>query len=158
QLRDDAAVAAGLRAAGVRQHGRDAVGLPHRWRARLGGGPPDRRDVMRELEGQQVLVRIFMGESDQWRPPPLHVRPSERLRRAGFSGATVARGIAGFGAHSLIHTANILRLSQDLPVIVEVVDTEEQVERLRPILDEMVAEGLVTMEKVTVLRYRSGRA
>ena len=78
----------------------------------------------------------------------------ERLRREGFSGATVTRGVAGFGAHSLIHTANILRLSQDLPVIVEVVDTEAEVERLRPILDEMVSEGLVTMEKVTVLRYK----
>jgi PII-like signaling protein len=112
---------------------------------------------MRSLEGQQVLVRIFIGESDQWHHQPLHVALVERLRREGFSGATVTRGVAGFGAHSLIHTANILRLSQDLPVIVEVVDTEEQVERLRPILDEMVSEGLVTMEKVTVLRYRPGK-
>jgi uncharacterized protein len=113
---------------------------------------------MRPLEGTQVLVRVFIGESDQWHHQPLHVALLERLRREGFSGATVTRGVAGFGAHSLVHTANILRLSQDLPVIVEVVDTEEQVERLRPILDEMVAEGLVTMEKVTVLRYRPGRA
>jgi PII-like signaling protein len=113
---------------------------------------------MRTLEGTQVLVRVFIGESDQWHHQPLHVALLERLRREGFSGATVTRGVAGFGAHSLIHTANILRLSQDLPVIVEVVDTEEQVERLRPILDEMVAEGLVTMEKVTVLRYKPGRA
>ena len=113
---------------------------------------------MRTLEGTQVLVRVFVGESDQWHHQPLHVALLERLRREGFSGATVTRGVAGFGAHSLIHTANILRLSQDLPVIVEVVDTEEQVERLRPILDEMVAEGLVTMEKVTVLRYKPGRA
>jgi PII-like signaling protein len=112
---------------------------------------------MRSLEGQQVLVRIFIGESDQWHHQPLHVALVERLRREGFSGATVTRGVAGFGAHSLIHTANILRLSQDLPVIVEVVDTEEQVERLRPILDEMVSEGLVTMEMVTVLRYRPGK-
>jgi hypothetical protein len=112
---------------------------------------------MRSLEGTQVLVRVFIGESDQWHHQPLHVALLERLRREGFSGATVTRGVAGFGAHSLIHTANILRLSQDLPVIVEIVDTEEQVERLRPILDEMVAEGLVTMEKVTVLRYTPGR-
>ena len=113
---------------------------------------------MRTLEGTQVLVRVFIGESDQWHHQPLHVALLERLRREGFSGATVTRGVAGFGAHSLVHTANILRLSQDLPVIVEVVDTEEQVERLRPILDEMVAEGLVTMEKVHVLRYKPGRA
>jgi PII-like signaling protein len=111
---------------------------------------------MRSLEGTQVLVRIFVGESDQWHHQPLHVALLERLRREGFAGATVTRAVAGFGAHSLIHTANILRLSQDLPVIVEVVDTEAQVERLKPILDEMVAEGLVTMEKVTVLRYASG--
>ena len=113
---------------------------------------------MKSLEGTQVLVRVFIGESDQWHHQPLHVALLERLRREGFSGATVTRGVAGFGAHSLIHTANILRLSQDLPMIVEIVDTEEQVERLRPILDEMVAEGLVTMEKVTVLRYKPGRA
>ena len=113
---------------------------------------------MKALEGTQVLVRVFIGESDQWHHQPLHVALLERLRREGFSGATVTRGVAGFGAHSLIHTANILRLSQDLPVILEVVDTEAEVERLRPILDEMVTEGLVTMEKVTVLRYRPGPA
>ena len=109
---------------------------------------------MRTLEGTQVLVRVFMGEADQWHHQPLHVALLERLRREGFSGATVTRAIAGFGAHSLVHTANILRLSQDLPVILEVVDTEEQIEKLRPILDEMVDEGLVTMEKVHVLRYK----
>ena len=111
---------------------------------------------MKALEGTQVLVRVFIGESDQWHHQPLYLALLERLRRDGFSGATVTRGVAGFGAHSLIHTANILRLSQDLPVILEVVDTEAEVERLRPILDEMVTEGLVTMEKVTVLRYRPG--
>jgi PII-like signaling protein len=111
---------------------------------------------MRALEGTQVLVRIFIGEADQWHHQPLHVALLERLRREGFAGATVTRGVAGFGAHSLVHTANILRLSQDLPLIVEVVDSEEHVDRLRPILDEMVTEGLVTMEKVTVLYYRPG--
>jgi PII-like signaling protein len=110
---------------------------------------------MKSLEGTQILVRIFIGESDQWHHQPLHAALLERLRREGFSGATVTRAIAGFGAHSLIHTANILRLSQDLPLIVEVVDTEADIERLKPILDEMIGEGLVTMEKVTVLRYLS---
>jgi PII-like signaling protein len=111
---------------------------------------------MRSLEGTQVLVRVFIGESDQWHHQPLHVALLVRLRREGFAGATVTRAVAGFGANSVIHTANILRLSQDLPMIIEIVDTEEHVERLRPILDEMVPEGLVTMEKVTVLRYSSG--
>jgi PII-like signaling protein len=111
---------------------------------------------MRSLEGEQLLVRIFIGESDKWHHQPLHVALLERLRREGFAGATVTRAIAGFGARSVIHTAQILRLSEDLPLVVEVVDSEEQIEKLKPILDEMVREGLVTMEKVHVLRYSSG--
>jgi len=112
---------------------------------------------MRSLEGERVLVRVFIGESDRWHHQPLHAALLERLRREGFAGATVTRGIAGFGAHSVIHTASIVQLSEDLPVVVEIVDTEEQIARLRPILDEMVSEGLVTMEKVTVLRYGPGQ-
>jgi PII-like signaling protein len=111
---------------------------------------------MRTLEGDQVLVRIFIGESDRWHHKPLAGALLERLRREGFAGATVTRGVAGFGARSVIHTAQVLRLSEDLPVVVEVVDTEEQVERLKPILDEMVTEGLVTMERVHVLKYAPG--
>jgi uncharacterized protein len=83
----------------------------------------------------------------------LHVALLERLRREGFAGATVTRGVAGFGAHSVVHTAHILRQSEDLPVIIEVVDTEGQIERMKALLDEMVPEGLVTVEPVTVLRY-----
>jgi PII-like signaling protein len=110
---------------------------------------------MRTLTGEQLMVRIFFGESDKWHHQPLHVALLERLRAEGFAGATVTRGIAGFGGKSVIHTAQILRLSQDLPVVVEVVDSEAQVEgKLKPILDEMVHEGLVTVEKVRVLRYR----
>ncbi len=108
---------------------------------------------MRKLEGDRVLVRIFIGEADRWHHQPLHVALLERLRREGFAGATVYRGVAGFGAHSVVHTAQILRLSEDLPLVIEVVDTDEQVQRLQPILDEMVKEGLVTMEKVHVVRY-----
>src|SRR5437764_132853 len=100
---------------------------------------------MRTLDGEQYLVRIFIGESDQWRHQPLARALLERLRREGFAGATVFHGIAGFGAHSIIHTSALLRLSVDLPVVIEVVDGEAEVERLIPILDEMVAEGLVTM-------------
>jgi PII-like signaling protein len=108
---------------------------------------------MRSLEGEQSLVRIFIGESDKWHHQSLQTALLERLRKEGFAGATVMHGLAGFGAHSRIHTANILRLSEDLPVIIEIVDTDEHIERLKPILDEMILEGLVTIEKVHVLRY-----
>lgn len=111
---------------------------------------------MRTLDGEQTLVRIFLGESDRWRHQPLASALVERLRREGFAGATVLRGSAGFGAHSVMHKADILRLSSDLPVLIEVVDTDAQCQRLLPILDEMVQQGLVTMEKVRVLRYGAG--
>lgn len=108
---------------------------------------------MRTLTGEQVMVRIFFGESEKWKHQPLHIALLERLRREGFAGATVFRGISGFGAKSIIHTTHLLELSSDLPIIVEVVDTDEHVDRLLEILDEMVSEGIVTMEKVRVLRY-----
>lgn len=111
---------------------------------------------MRILTGEQVLVRVFIGESDRWRHVPLHVALVERLRTEGLAGATVFRGIAGFGARSTIHTTHILRLSEDLPIVLEFVDTKEHVDRMLPILDEMVTEGLVTMEKVQVVRYAAG--
>jgi PII-like signaling protein len=112
---------------------------------------------MRVLEGEQWLVRIFVGESDRWHGRPLVDALVERLRKEGFAGATVLRGLAGFGARSVIHTTHLLALSQDLPLVIEVVDTEEHVSRLEPILDEMVADGLVTLEKVRVLRYKAGK-
>jgi len=108
---------------------------------------------MRVLEGEQVLARIFLGESDRWHGRPLADALLERLRTEGFAGATVFRGVAGFGARSVLHTASILRLSEDLPVLVEVVDTPEHMARLEVVVDEMVEEGLVTFEKVRVLRY-----
>jgi PII-like signaling protein len=105
------------------------------------------------------LVRIFIGEGDKWHHKPLERALLERLRAEGFAGATVIRGIAGFGANSVIHTVNLVDLSADLPVLIEVVDDEEHIEKLLPILDEMVTGGaLVTMEKVRVLRYASGKA
>jgi PII-like signaling protein len=110
---------------------------------------------MRALSGEQVMVRIFFGESDRWKHRPLEAALLERLRTEGFAGATVFRGVAGFGANSVIHTTHLLELSADLPVVIEVVDTEEHVERLLPILEEMVDDGLVTMEKVRVLRYKA---
>jgi len=108
---------------------------------------------MRVLDGEKQLVRIFIGESDKWRHLPLSRALLERLRKEGFAGATVVRAVAGFGASSIIRTAHIVDLSSDLPIVIEVVDDEEHVERLLPILDEMLNGGLVTIEKVRVLRY-----
>jgi hypothetical protein len=112
---------------------------------------------MRKLTGEQLLVRVFIGESDRWHHQPLSVALLERLRREGFAGATVFHGVAGFGAHSVVHTSQILRLSEDLPIVIEIVDGEEQIEtRLMPMLDEMVSEGLVTVERVRVVKYSPG--
>ena len=109
---------------------------------------------MRVLDGEQRLVRIFIGEGETWHHKPLYRALLERLRAEGFAGATVFHGVAGFGATSVIHTASLVDLSADLPVLVEVVDDEAHVEKLLPILDEMVTGGaLVTVEKVRVLRY-----
>src|ERR1700739_4543765 len=112
---------------------------------------------MRVLDGEQVLVRIFIGESDRWRHQALSHAILERRRKEGFAGATVFQGMAGFGARSILHTAHLLRLSEDLPIVIEVVDTAEHVDRLIPILDEMVIEGLVTLEKARVLKYAPGK-
>ncbi|HKF45086.1 MAG TPA: DUF190 domain-containing protein [Thermoanaerobaculia bacterium] len=111
---------------------------------------------MRVLDGEQVLARIFVGESDKWHHQPLTTALLERLRREGFAGATVFQGIAGFGARSVLHTTHILRLSEDLPIVIEVVDTQERIERLLVLLDEMVPEGLVTLEKARVVKYSPG--
>jgi PII-like signaling protein len=108
---------------------------------------------MRKLDGEQVLMRIFIGESDRHDHQPLYVALVEAFRRAGLAGATVFRGVAGFGASSVVHTASILRLSADLPVVIEVVDTQEHLDRVLPEIDAMIGGGLVTMEKVRVIRY-----
>jgi uncharacterized protein len=112
---------------------------------------------MRILDGEQVLARVFIGESDHWHHQPLWMALLQRLRKEGFAGATVLRGIGGFGARSVLHSSLLERLSQDLPLVLEIVDTREHVDRLLPILDEMVAEGLVTIEKVRVLKYSPGQ-
>jgi PII-like signaling protein len=114
---------------------------------------------MRVLDGEQLLVRIFIGDSDKWHHQPLDRALIERLRREGFAGTTVIRGVAGFGATSVIHTAHLVDLSADLPVLIEVVDDQEHVDRLLPILDEMLNSGaLVTIEKVRVLRYAAAES
>jgi PII-like signaling protein len=107
-----------------------------------------------KLEGTGVLVRIYIGESDRHGGKPLYQAIVERLRELGIAGATVLRGIEGFGAHAHLHTTRILRLSEDLPVLIEVVDTEERIHAVLPELDAMVNDGLITMEKVQVIAYR----
>ena len=112
---------------------------------------------MRVLDGTQFLVRIFLGESDRFHHTPLSRALLERLRREGFAGATVIHGVAGFGASSVIHTASLVELSTDLPVLIEVIDDEAHVEKLLPMLDEMVTGGaLVTVERVRVVKYAAG--
>jgi len=101
------------------------------------------------------LLRIFVGESDKHGHVPLYEAIVLRAREAGLAGATVLRGVMGFGRHSVMHTAKILRLSEDLPIIVEIVDSLEKIEGFVPILDTMVREGLVTLERVRVIHYRS---
>lgn len=107
------------------------------------------------MEGEGKLLRIFIGESDTWHGKPLYHAIVERVRAEGLAGATVLRGIEGFGADSRIHTTRILRLSEDLPVVIEIVDTEERIAAILPLLDEMVSEGLVTLERVEIIAYRS---
>jgi PII-like signaling protein len=110
-----------------------------------------------KLEGEGKLLRIFIGEGDRWQGQPLFEAIVRKVRESGGAGATVLRGIEGFGAHSRIHTARILRLSEDLPIVVEIVDTAEKIDALLPALDAMIEDGLVTIESVRILRYRPGR-
>lgn len=110
-----------------------------------------------KFEGERTLMRIHIGESDKWHGRPLHEAIVEVLRKEGFSGATVLRGVAGFGGSSVVHTDKILRLSQDLPIVVESVEATEKIEALLPRLDEMIGGGLITLEKVRVILYRSAK-
>ena len=110
-----------------------------------------------KFEGERTLMRVHIGESDKWHGKPLHEAIVQMLRKEGFSGATVLRGVAGYGGTSVYHTDKLLRLSQDLPLIVEVVEYTERIEAILPRLDEMLDGGLVTLEKVRVILYRPGR-
>lgn len=109
-----------------------------------------------KLPKEAKLLRVFIGESDLYRHRPLYEVIVEMARQRGMAGATVMRGILGFGANSLIHTAKVLRISEDLPVIVEIVDTEDKIKDFLPELDTMIGEGLVTLEKAEVIVYRHG--
>jgi hypothetical protein len=107
------------------------------------------------FEGERTLMRIHIGESDKWHGKPTYQAILELFREEGFSGATVLRGVGGYGSTSVYHTDKILRLSQDLPMIIEVVEYSDRIEALLPRLDEMVDGGLITLEKVRVILYRS---
>jgi uncharacterized protein len=108
-----------------------------------------------KFEGERTLMRIHIGESDKWHGKPLHEAIVEMLRKEKFSGVTVLRGVGGFGGSSIYHTDKILRLSQDLPIVVEVVEYAERIEQILSRLDEMVEGGLITLEKVRVILYRT---
>ena len=107
-----------------------------------------------QLPEEATLLRIFVGESDRWQHQPLYEAIVMKARELHLAGATVLRGPMGFGAASRIHTAKILRLSMDLPMVIEIVDTEEKVQTLLPFLDEMMGGGLVTLERIKVIHYR----
>jgi len=112
---------------------------------------------MNELTGDQVLIRIFIGESDKHEGKPLYQWLVELLRREKIRGATVLRGILGFGAASRVHAAHILRLSQDLPMVVEFVDTQENIDRVLPQIEPYIGDGLITSERVKVIKYGTRR-
>ncbi len=107
-----------------------------------------------KLPSESVLLRIFIGETDKFDGRPLYKAIVEKARKSGMAGATVIRGILGFGANSRIHTSQILRLSEDLPLVIEIVDSEERINVFLPELDKMIGEGLVTLEKVRIITYR----
>jgi PII-like signaling protein len=107
-----------------------------------------------KIKGSGKQIKIFIGASDQWHQVPLYSAIVKRAREEGLAGATVMQGAEGFGAHSRIHTTRILRLSEDLPVVIEIVDKPERIEKFLPVLDEMVTEGLVTVQDVDIAVYR----
>jgi len=110
------------------------------------------------LPTEGKLLRIFVGEADRWEGRPLYEAIVLEARRRGLAGATVLKGFMGFGAHSRIHTAKLLELSQDLPIVVEIVDAAEKIEAFLPDLEKMVGDGLITLERAEVLLYRPGRS
>lgn len=110
-------------------------------------------DMILKKESEAILLRIFIGESDEYEGKKLYNHIIEMLKKEGVAGATVLRGITGFGKTSHIHTTSILRLSTDLPIVIEVTDTKVNIERIKPKLDEVITEGLITEEKVRIIFY-----
>ena len=111
---------------------------------------------MEYLKGEAVLLRILIGEADKHEGNPLYQWIVEYLKKERISGATVIRGILGYGPRSIVHTTHILRLSQDLPIVIEVVDTQENLDRVLPVIKEAVGDGLITAERVQVIKYGVG--
>jgi uncharacterized protein len=108
---------------------------------------------MTKLSGEKVLMRIFTGEMKKFGNIPLYEALVELFRKEGFAGATVLRGVSGFGAHRVYHTHKLLDLSADLPMVIEVVETQEKIDAIMPKVDEMIESGLITLERVNVIRY-----
>src|SRR5205823_8478918 len=111
-----------------------------------------------QLPHEATLLRIFIGETDRWDHKPLYEAIVLKARETHLAGATVLRGPMGFGKSSRLHTAKILRLSMDLPLVIEIVDSEEKIQAFLPVLDQMMKGGLVTLEKVRVIHYRAGES
>lgn len=111
-----------------------------------------------QFKGERTLMRVFIGESDKHAGKPLHEALLELFRSRGLAGATVLRGVAGFGASARVHTEKVLRLSFDLPIVIEVVETEEAINSVLPDLDRMIGGGLVTLERANVIMYRPANA
>ena len=111
--------------------------------------------MKRQSPGRRV--RIYIGESDQWHGRPLYTAIVQEARKRGLAGATVAKGIMGYGARSAIHEPHLFRLSSDLPIVIEIVDTDEKIEAFLPCLDEMVSEGMITTSEVEIIAYKAER-
>jgi len=107
-----------------------------------------------KLPSEAELLRIFIGEADKYEGKPLYEAIVHLARQRGMAGATVLRGLMGFGADSRMHTAKILRLSEDLPIVIEIVDKPEKIQEILPEIDKMIQEGMVTLEKIKVMAYR----
>lgn len=110
------------------------------------------------LPDEGKLLRIFIGENDKYDGRPLYEWIVRKAREHGLAGATVLRGLEGFGARSRLHTAKILRLSSDLPIVIEIVDTDDKIEAFIPVIDDAVGEGLATVERIGIRFYRSGKS
>jgi len=110
-----------------------------------------------KIPTEGCLLRVFIGESDKWQGRPLYEAIVMKARELHLAGATVLRGPMGFGAHSRLHTAKIMRLSEDLPIVIEIVDSTEKIDDFMPHIDQMVLEGLVTTENVHVVKYRANK-
>lgn len=111
--------------------------------------------MTQRFAGERTLMRVFIGESDKYHGRPLYEALVELFRAKGLAGATVLRGVSGYGASSTVHTDKVLRLSLDLPIIIEVVETQEAIDAVLPELDTMIGGGLITLERAKVILYRS---